>query len=129
MIIDDLIAIAEKERAARKKIVLRCCMAAGCMSSDSEAVKAAARQGRRRTPAWPTEVEVRGVGCMKLCCEGPLVAVDPQDALYEKVTPENAPSIVAALERRQDRRPAQATPNHAVFREAILHRAGQQRRD
>ena len=30
---------AEKERAARKKTVIRCCMAAGCMSSNSEGVK------------------------------------------------------------------------------------------
>ena len=42
-------------------------------------------------------MEVRGVGCMKLCCEGPLVQADPQNALYIKVTPENAPSIIAAL--------------------------------
>ena len=41
MVIDDLIEIAEKERAARKKHVVRCCMAAGCMSSDSKGVKEA----------------------------------------------------------------------------------------
>ena len=39
MILTDLIAIKEKEIAGRKKIVLRCCMAAGCMSSDSKGVK------------------------------------------------------------------------------------------
>ena len=39
MVIDDLNAIAEKERAARKKIVIRCCMAAGCMSSGAQDVK------------------------------------------------------------------------------------------
>ena len=41
MIIDDLIEIAEKERGSRKKHIIRCCMAAGCMSSDSTGVKEA----------------------------------------------------------------------------------------
>jgi bidirectional [NiFe] hydrogenase diaphorase subunit len=43
------------------------------------------------------EVEVRGVGCMKLCCEGPLVANDASNELFVKVTAENAPSIIDAL--------------------------------
>ena len=67
------IAIAEKERAARKKIVLRCCMAAGCMSSDSKGVKEQLEKAVADA-GLEDEVEVRGVGCMKLCCEGPLVA-------------------------------------------------------
>jgi bidirectional [NiFe] hydrogenase diaphorase subunit len=96
MILNDLIQLKEKEQATRKKIVLRCCLAAGCMSSDSKGVKeqlekAVADAGLQH------DVEVRGVGCMKLCCEGPLVAADPQGALYVRVTAENAPSIVAAL--------------------------------
>ena len=41
MVIDDLIEIAEKERSSRKKYVIRCCMAAGCMSSNSKGVKEA----------------------------------------------------------------------------------------
>jgi bidirectional [NiFe] hydrogenase diaphorase subunit len=39
MIIDDLVEIAEKERASQKKHVVRCCLAAGCMSSNSKGVK------------------------------------------------------------------------------------------
>src|SRR5262249_11553773 len=42
-------------------------------------------------------VQVCGVGCLRLCCEGPLVQVDPDGPLYEKVAPADAPSIVAAL--------------------------------
>jgi bidirectional [NiFe] hydrogenase diaphorase subunit len=60
------------------------------------------------------EVEVRGVGCMKLCCEGPLVAVDPQDSLYVKVTAENAPLIIGALKGGRTDIP-QADPNSAFF--------------
>ena len=39
MILNDLISVKEKELAAQKKIVLRCCMAAGCMSSDAKSVR------------------------------------------------------------------------------------------
>ena len=35
---DDLTEIAEKERAARKRYTIRCCLAAGCMSSNSQGV-------------------------------------------------------------------------------------------
>ena len=75
MVIDDLVEIAEKERAARKKYVIRCCMAAGCMSSDSKGVKEALDKAVKEA-GLEDQVEVRGVGCMKLCCQGPLVQVD-----------------------------------------------------
>jgi bidirectional [NiFe] hydrogenase diaphorase subunit len=96
MVIDDLNAIAEKERAARKKIVIRCCMAAGCMSSNSEGVKKNLEQAVKDA-GLSDEVEVRGVGCMKLCCEGPLVGVDPEGALYEKITPEDVVDLVNTI--------------------------------
>jgi bidirectional [NiFe] hydrogenase diaphorase subunit len=113
MVIDDLIEIAEKERASRKKHVLRCCMAAGCMSSDSKGVKEALERAVKEA-GLEDRVEVRGVGCMKLCCQGPLVQVDTnepgatvevsaagQGPLYVKVTPEAAPSLVGTLKGGQ----------------------------
>jgi bidirectional [NiFe] hydrogenase diaphorase subunit len=113
MILNDLIEIKEKEQAGRKKIVLRCCMAAGCMSSDSKGVK---EQLEKAVAAagLQDEVEVRGVGCMKLCCEGPLVAADPQNALYVKVTAQNAPDIIAALKGGKATT-AQTDPNAPFF--------------
>ncbi|MFZ1073967.1 MAG: NADH-quinone oxidoreductase subunit NuoF [Verrucomicrobiia bacterium] len=96
MVIDELNAISAKERGARKKTVIRCCMAAGCMSSNSDGVKKKLEQAVKDA-GLTDEVEVRGVGCMKLCCEGPLVSVDAQDALYEKVTPENALELINTL--------------------------------
>jgi bidirectional [NiFe] hydrogenase diaphorase subunit len=113
MLLNDLLQIKEKELAARKKIVLRCCMAAGCMSSDSKGVKEQLDQAVADA-GLQDEVEVRGVGCMKLCCEGPLVAVDPQNALYVKVNAQNAPSIIAALKGGQAA-VAQADPQAAFF--------------
>jgi bidirectional [NiFe] hydrogenase diaphorase subunit len=109
MVIDDLVAIAEKERASQKKYVVRCCMAAGCMSSDSKGVKEALDKAVKEA-GLEDQVEVRGVGCMKLCCQGPLVQVDSaaegatvevsslgHGPLYQKVTPEDAASLIATL--------------------------------
>ncbi len=92
----ELQAIAAREREGRKPIRIRCCMAAGCLSADSQTVK-------QRLEAAVAEagladrVEVCGVGCMRLCSSGPLVQVDPDGALYGRVTAENAPAVVAAL--------------------------------
>ena len=109
MVIDDLNEIAEKERAARKKYVVRCCMAAGCMSSNSKGVKEGLEKAVKEM-GLEDQVEVRGVGCMKLCCQGPLVQVDStaegatveistagQGPLYQKVTPEDAASLIGTL--------------------------------
>ncbi|HRZ55877.1 MAG TPA: NADH-ubiquinone oxidoreductase-F iron-sulfur binding region domain-containing protein, partial [Candidatus Paceibacterota bacterium] len=92
----DLLEIKEKELRTRKPIRLRCCLAAGCMSSNGQAVKDSLDKAVQEA-GLADEVEVRGVGCMRLCCEGPLVAVDPAGILYQKVAPEDAASIVAAL--------------------------------
>jgi bidirectional [NiFe] hydrogenase diaphorase subunit len=113
MTLNDLQQLKETELAARKKVVLRCCMAAGCNSLDAKGVKerlekAVAEAGLK------DQVEVRGVGCMKLCCEGPLVSADPSDALYVKVTPENAPAIIAALNGGGTRL-AKADPHSPFF--------------
>ncbi|HVT72147.1 MAG TPA: NuoF family protein [Lacunisphaera sp.] len=113
MTLNDLEQIKAKELAARKKLVLRCCMAAGCMSSDSKGVKERLEKAVAEA-GLQDEVEVRGVGCMKLCCEGPLVAADPAGALYVKVTAENAPEIIAALRGCQTTL-AQADPKAPFF--------------
>jgi bidirectional [NiFe] hydrogenase diaphorase subunit len=115
MTYSELLEIKERERSNRKKVVLRCCMAAGCMSLNSKGVKeqldqAVAQAGLKET------VEVRGVGCMKLCCEGPLVQADPRNNLYIKVTPENAPSIIAALNGGKAT-VAQTDPDAAFFKQ------------
>ncbi len=117
MILNDLLQIKEKELAARKKLTLRCCTAAGCMSSNSKGVKE--QLEKAVVEAGLTDsVEVRGVGCMKLCCEGPLVQADPQNTLYTKVTAENAPSIIAALQGGKAES-SQADPNAPFFKQQL----------
>ena len=92
----ELQEIAEKELAARKPIRIRVCSAAGCLSSNAHDVQkrleeavAGAGLGER--------VQICGVGCMRLCCEGPLVRVDPAGGLYERVTPEQAEALAALM--------------------------------
>jgi bidirectional [NiFe] hydrogenase diaphorase subunit len=114
----DLLEIKAKELAGRKKITFRCCMAAGCMSSGALGVKQQLEKAVAEA-GLQDQVEVRGVGCMKLCCEGPLVQADPQNALYIKVTAENAPSLVAALKGgRTD--VAQTDPEAAFFKRQLF---------
>jgi bidirectional [NiFe] hydrogenase diaphorase subunit len=95
MDLDDLNLIAAHERAARKPVRLRCCTAAGCLSSGSHRVKDALEAAVVALGA-ADRVHVAEVGCLRLCCEGPLVQMDPGGALYAKVTPGDAESIVAA---------------------------------
>lgn len=112
MTLADLQQIKERELAAQKKIVLRCCMAAGCTSSDAKGVKERLEKAVAEA-GLHNDVEVRGVGCMKLCCAGPLVQADPAGTLYTNVTAENAPSIIAALKGGQST--AETTDPDAAF--------------
>jgi bidirectional [NiFe] hydrogenase diaphorase subunit len=99
MQIEDLNAIAEKHIGSRKKIIVRTCMSAGCMSSRADAIKknletAVKEQG------LDAEVEVRRVGCMGFCGQGPLVGIDgvkEKEILFEHIKPEDANAIIASL--------------------------------
>ncbi len=109
----DLIAVAETERGMRKKFTLRCCMAAGCMSLNSEATKEALDQAVQ-TAGLEQEVEVRGVGCMKLCCQGPLVQADPDGSLFERVEAKDAASVVGTIQGGQTTA-RRGNPSHPFF--------------
>src|SRR5581483_1341907 len=126
MVNDDLLEITERERAGRKRYTIRCCLAAGCMSSNSKGVKEALDKAVKEA-GLESEVEVRGVGCMKLCCQGPLVQVDALGGgatvmletrtagpLYQKVTPDDAASVVATIKGGQTRL-EQSDPQHPFF--------------
>lgn len=113
----DLIEVAETERASRKKFTLRCCTAAGCMSLNSEAIKTALDQAVRDA-GLEKDVEVRGVGCMKLCCQGPLVQADPDGALFEKVEPADAASVVGTL-RGGETTVRRGNPDHPFFKRQL----------
>ncbi len=96
MVIEELDSIVEKQKAARKEICIRCCMASGCMSSRAGEIKTAMQQAVTERHL-SDRVEIRRVGCMGLCSQGPMVTVEPQGLRYEHVAVESAPSIIDAL--------------------------------
>ena len=99
MQLDDLNAIADKEKASAKKVCLRTCMSAGCMSSRADVIKKNL-DAEVKAQGMEAEVEVRRVGCMGFCGQGPLVGVDHQhgdEELFEFVKPEDAPAIIRSL--------------------------------
>ncbi|HWG45872.1 MAG TPA: NuoF family protein [Gemmataceae bacterium] len=91
-----LLDIATKEQQSRPPHQIRCCTAAGCLSAGSAAVLDRLR-GAIQDAGLNERVRVAAVGCMRLCCQGPLVQVDPSDELYQQVTPDHAVSIVAGF--------------------------------
>jgi len=97
MLLEELDSIAQKITISRKEICVRCCMASGCMSSRSAEIKDA-MQHAVTSKNLGDRVEVRRVGCMGFCGQGPMVSVEPDGLLYEHVTVENAPSIIDALD-------------------------------
>src|SRR4051794_19247746 len=93
----ELEGLAQTERDAQKPARLRCCTAAGCVSSGSQAVKdrldrAVAERGLQ------DKIQVQAVGCLRLCCNGPLVQADPSGELFELVKPDDAPALLDALD-------------------------------
>jgi bidirectional [NiFe] hydrogenase diaphorase subunit len=100
---DELDQIAETERAAQSHITQRVnvCVAAGCLSCQSQSVKDALDQevARRGTKG---HCQVKGVGCMGLCSEGPLVSTSVastgDSVLYKKVEAADGVAILDSLD-------------------------------
>ena len=93
------IAEAEQEAVAPLENTVRVCVAASCLSSHSDQVKAAL-QSEVKARGLEHKCRVKGVGCMGLCAAGPLVEVaGERSTMYQAVTPEDAPAIVGSLGR------------------------------
>ena len=97
MTFEELDQIATETRAAAEKSprVLNVCVAAGCLSLHSDAIKSALEKEVQRTGA---NCRVRGTGCMGLCSAGPLVSGDPDGRLLKSVVAGDAEEIVAKLD-------------------------------
>jgi len=102
MELEELNAIATRERQKQQKTCIRCCTVGGCLSANAlavkehleEAITEAGKAGR---------VTVSGVGCMGLCSLGPLVRVDPEGILYDRVTPDKVKDIVASVAQNEQK--------------------------
>ena len=96
MNLKELLEVAEAEKARQKPIKVHCCTSTGCRSASAMDVMGNLQQAVE-DGHLTDQVEIVGVGCMGFCGRGPLVQIDPQDDLYEEVTPEDASSIIEAL--------------------------------
>lgn len=114
MDLQELEAIAEEELRRQGAIRLHCCTAAGCLSSNSGAVLEAL-QTQVAALGLAAQVEVVPVGCMRFCGQGPLVEVE--DRLYQQVTPEMVPAILApfAPQAPPETQPLQGDLHHPFF--------------
>ena len=72
------------------------CMAAGCVSLQSDDLKDALDEIVEER-GLEDQVAIKGSGCMGLCAEGPLVKVEPEGILYGNVRPEDAEDIIESL--------------------------------
>jgi bidirectional [NiFe] hydrogenase diaphorase subunit len=99
MLLEELHQIVVKEREARQSLQhsIDVCVAAGCLSSHSDAVKQSLAQEVAEV-GLRGQCSVRGVGCLGLCSAGPLVSVEPEGTLYQGVKPDDAEDIIRSLD-------------------------------
>jgi bidirectional [NiFe] hydrogenase diaphorase subunit len=98
MNIDELETITETERESCKSCPnhLHVCVAAGCLSSQSQQVKEAL-ESQVKAAGLEGQCKVKGVGCMGLCAAGPLVSVPEKNVMYQAVTASDAKEIVDSV--------------------------------
>lgn len=101
---DELAQIASKERDAALQVPhhIHVCIAAGCLSQQSDAVQKALGEEIKKL-GREQQCAVKGVGCLGLCKAGPLVELveyelsEPRTTLYEYVAPSDATEIVQSF--------------------------------
>jgi bidirectional [NiFe] hydrogenase diaphorase subunit len=96
---EELEQIASTEHEAQANIPqkVNVCVAAGCLSCHSQTVKDALdKEVARRGSGM--HCKVKGVGCMGLCAEGPLISTN-DGILYKHVTAADAAAVLDGLEQ------------------------------
>ncbi len=90
------IAVAEREAQARITRRVNVCVAAGCLSCQSQGVKEELDKEIKKR-GWSDHCQAKGVGCMGLCSEGPLVTTS-DNVMYKRVAATDAGEILDGLE-------------------------------
>ena len=93
-----LLEMGQQELARHKPHQVLCCQSSGCLSIGALEVANALDQAVA-SKGLQQQVDVRRVGCLGLCCRGPVVATGlaPEDMLFEQVRPEQASPLVDAV--------------------------------
>jgi len=96
---EDLARIIDEESRAKKLHQIHVCIAAACLSAHSESLKEEfVKEIKRR--GIEHQCKVKGVGCLGLCAQAPLVSVESEGVLYHNVTSQNVPQIVEGLGKK-----------------------------
>jgi len=92
---EDLVKIAqtEQENAAQYEHSIHVCVAASCLSSHADEVKAALEK-EVQARGLEGHCKVKGVGCMGLCAAGPLASADKTTKMYQMLTAMDAGAIL-----------------------------------
>ena len=113
MDLQGLFEIAQAEQARQKATRIHCCTSTGCRAADALGIMSQLQETVKAQDLGD-QMEVVGVGCMGFCGRGPLVQIDPVNLLYEEVTPDQAPSIVASL-TGGEAEAVKGNPEHPFF--------------
>jgi bidirectional [NiFe] hydrogenase diaphorase subunit len=111
MDLTELLEIGDRHRQQQKPIQIGCCEAAGCLSVNSLAVHQALDEAVHQAELGD-RIQVKRVGCLGLCGQGPLVRSLPDQALYQTVTPAMAGAIVAEVAHTIPPQETLGTPQH-----------------
>ncbi len=123
---EEIRAWASECREAGKSAACRLnvCRAAGCQSCHGDRVHQSLKDEVERRGL--VGVDVRGVGCLGLCAQGPLVQVEPSGYLYQQVRESDAADIIDALPGKAVERillPADA-PFFTAQKQVVLENSG-----
>jgi bidirectional [NiFe] hydrogenase diaphorase subunit len=105
MLTNELARIASVEQEAQQKLKHRIhvCVASGCLTAHGDKVKdSLSAEVERR--GLKTECLVKAVGCLGLCAGAPMVSIESDEVLYQKVTTNDAADIVKNLGKAPVRR-------------------------
>ncbi|MBX7246162.1 MAG: NADH-quinone oxidoreductase subunit NuoF [Candidatus Sumerlaeaceae bacterium] len=98
----------EEEKDSKFKYHINICVAAGCLSSQSDVIKKTLQDEVNKC-GLAEVCKVKGVGCMGPCSGGPVVALAESGVLYEHVKVEDCAEIVKSLEGKPVERLVQST--------------------
>ncbi|MBN2556438.1 MAG: NADH-quinone oxidoreductase subunit NuoF [Anaerolineales bacterium] len=125
--LDELNEVSEstREQLAHFQHHISICVAAGCISQNSDRVLEAL-QAEVEARGLADQVEIKGVGCMGLCAKGPLLRIDPEGIMYQGVTVDDVKDIFDTLEKGPDKRLllSQDIPFFARQQKVVLENSG-----
>lgn len=114
MDLQELHEIGAKEHLSQKPIRVHCCTSTGCQAANSLTLKKNLENSVKEN-GLSDQIQVVGVGCMGFCGKGPLVQIEAKNKLYEEVTPEDAASIINAINNGTTATAAEGDLNHPFF--------------